>query len=120
MAVTTPRKISKDDKGSEVMAVGSRKPRKTPGRRKTKTADIARLHCEVQVSMNLIAPEVTGPDKVYDSVAQYAEIDRAELVGLVPSRTLAAIPRQRWAQLDLSTETTIEWNLAERNRKLRA
>lgn len=74
----------------------------------------------VQVSMNLIAPEVTGPDKVYDAVAQYAEIDRAELVGLVPSRTLAAIPRQRWSQLDLSTETTIEWNLAERNRKLRA
>ena len=74
----------------------------------------------VQVSMNLIAPEVTGPDKVYDAVAQFAEIDRAELVGLVPSRTLAAIPRQRWAQLDLSTETTIEWNLAERNRKLRA
>ena len=74
----------------------------------------------VQVSMNLIAPEVTGPDKVYDAVAQFAEIDRAELVGLVPSRTLAAIPRQRWTQLDLSTETTIEWNLAERNRKLRA
>jgi glutamate formiminotransferase len=63
---------------------------------------------------------ITGPDKVYDAVAQFAEIDRAELVGLVPSRTLAAIPRQRWAQLDLSTETTIEWNLAERNRKLRA
>ena len=74
----------------------------------------------VQVSMNLIAPEVTGPDKVYDAVAQFAEIDRAELVGLVPSRTLAEIPRQRWTQLDLSTETTIEWNLAERNRKLRA
>jgi glutamate formiminotransferase len=72
-----------------------------------------------QVSMNLIAPEITGPAAVYDAVSTLASIERAELVGLVPARTLAEIPRSRWSQLDLSTETTIEWNLAERNRKMR-
>jgi signal transduction histidine kinase len=42
MAVTTPRKISKDDRGSWVMAVGSLTPSKTPGMRMTKTAAKAR------------------------------------------------------------------------------
>jgi glutamate formiminotransferase len=71
-----------------------------------------------QVSMNLIAPEITGPMAVYDAVAQRAPIDRAELVGLVPARVLAEIPRSRWAELDLSNERTIEWRLAQRNRSL--
>ena len=68
-----------------------------------------------QVSMNLIDPAVTGPDAVWDFVERYAAIDRAELVGLVPARTLAAIDRSRWAQLDLSAEKTIESRLARRN-----
>ena len=72
-----------------------------------------------QVSMNLIAPEITGPDVVYDFVAERAEIDFAELVGLVPARTLARIDRSRWAQLDLSSDKTIEARLARRN-QLRA
>lgn len=68
-----------------------------------------------QVSMNLIAPEVTGPDAVYDFVAARAEIDFAELVGLVPARTLARIERSRWESLDLSSDKTIESRLARRN-----
>mgnify|MGYP003858546601 CR=1 FL=1 len=73
-----------------------------------------------QVSMNLIAPEITGPMAVYDAVAALAPIDRAELVGLVPARVLAEIPRSRWAELDLSNEKTIEWKLAQRNRTLQS
>ena len=73
-----------------------------------------------QVSMNLIAPEITGPMAVYDAVAALAPIDRAELVGLVPARVLAEIPRARWAELDLSNEKTIEWKLAQRNRTLQS
>jgi len=53
---------------------------------------------------------------VYDRVAELAEIERAELVGLVPARVLAAIPRSRWTTLDLSNERTIEWRIARRNR----
>ena len=71
-----------------------------------------------QVSMNLIDHEVTGPAEAYDAVAALAPIDRAELVGLVPARALARIPRERWSELDLSGEKTIEWRLAERNRRL--
>jgi len=71
-----------------------------------------------QVSMNLIDYAVTGPLQVYDFVAQHAQIDRAELVGLVPARALANIPRNRWSELDLSAEKTIESTMAARNRKL--
>ena len=71
-----------------------------------------------QVSMNLIDYTATGPLQVYDIVAQHAQIDRAELVGLVPARALADIPRSRWNELDLSAEKTIESTMAARNRKL--
>jgi glutamate formiminotransferase len=69
----------------------------------------------VQVSMNLIDPSVTGPDAVWDFVEHHAPIDRAELVGLVPARTLAGIDRSRWTQLDLSSDKTIEARFARRN-----
>src|SRR5690606_8929667 len=39
---------------------------------------------EVQVSMNLVAPERVGPADVYDRVAGSTRIARAELVGLAP------------------------------------
>jgi glutamate formiminotransferase len=71
-----------------------------------------------QVSMNLIDYTATGPLQVYDIVAQHAQIDRAELVGLIPARALADIPRSRWNELDLSAEKTIESTMAARNRKL--
>lgn len=72
-----------------------------------------------QVSMNLIDPAVTGPDAVWDMVERHAPIDRAELVGLVPARTLAGIARSRWEQLDLSSDRTIEARFARRNQSPR-
>jgi glutamate formiminotransferase / 5-formyltetrahydrofolate cyclo-ligase len=71
----------------------------------------------VQVSMNLVDPELVGPDQVYDEVAALCEaagtrIEGAELVGLVPAKVLAEVPEARWAQLDLSVEQTIEHRIA--------
>ena len=68
----------------------------------------------VQVSMNLIRPDFVGPMAVHDSIATHAAIDRAELVGLLPTSVLADIPRVRWEQLDLAVEKTIEWRLDNR------
>lgn len=70
----------------------------------------------VQVSCNLIDPLVTGPEVVYDAVATRAPIAHAELVGLVPAEVLAAVPPERWAQLDLSPGRTVEARLAARSR----
>jgi glutamate formiminotransferase len=68
----------------------------------------------VQVSMNLIDPDVTGPADVWDAVAAQARIERAELVGLAPASLLDATPHERWAALDLAPERTIEARLAAR------
>jgi glutamate formiminotransferase len=70
-----------------------------------------------QVSMNLVDPEVLGPSVAFDLVAGLAEIDPtdgAELVGLVPESVLAEVDEQRWAELDLSGERTIQARLARR------
>ena len=77
-----------------------------------------------QVSMNLIAPDRVGPMAAFDAVAAAVErlggqVERAELVGLVPARCLAGVPRDRWTELDLSVEQTIEWQLAQRNQRQR-
>jgi len=64
-----------------------------------------------QVSCNLIDPLHTGPAVVFDAVARRAEIDRAELVGLVPAAVLAGIPAHRWSELDLDPSRTIEARL---------
>jgi glutamate formiminotransferase len=73
---------------------------------------------DVQVSMNLVDPEVIGPAAAYDLVATHlpagAAIQRAELVGLVPSSVLLAIDRRRWSALDLDEDRTIEARLARR------
>jgi glutamate formiminotransferase len=63
---------------------------------------------EVQVSMNLIGPDALGPAEAWDLVAAHAEPDRAELVGLVPRAILDRTPTQRWSQLDLAPDRTIE------------
>jgi glutamate formiminotransferase len=68
----------------------------------------------VQVSMNLIDPLQVGPAEAYDRVAALAQVDGAELVGLVPAAVLAAIPRQRWEELDLGESRSIEAWLARR------
>lgn len=66
---------------------------------------------DVQVSMNLIAPDVVGPAEAWDRVAAHVPLARAELVGLVPRSVLDRTPRSRWAQLDLAEDTTIEARL---------
>jgi glutamate formiminotransferase / 5-formyltetrahydrofolate cyclo-ligase len=65
----------------------------------------------VQVSMNLVAPERLGPAAAYDLVAARALVGRAELVGLIPQTVLQAVPRDRWAGLDLDADRTIEARL---------
>ena len=61
--------------------------------------------------MNLIDPQTVGPAEVYDRVAAVAEIASAELVGLAPQKVLDAVHENRWEQLNLSVETTIESRL---------
>jgi hypothetical protein len=68
-----------------------------------------------QVSCNLIDPLVIGPSVVYDEVASRLPVGggilRCELVGLVPRSVLETQDRQRWAQLGLGEELTIESRL---------
>jgi glutamate formiminotransferase len=73
----------------------------------------------VQVSMNLVAPDVIGPAAAIDLVAGAARergigVAGAELVGLLPRRVLSAVPRARWAELDLAEDRTIEARIAAR------
>jgi glutamate formiminotransferase / 5-formyltetrahydrofolate cyclo-ligase len=73
----------------------------------------------VQVSMNLIDPEEVGPADAYDLVARLggevgAAVVGTELVGLLPASVLERVPRDRWDQLDLSEDRTIEARLSER------
>lgn len=68
----------------------------------------------VQVSMNLVDPARVGPAQAFDLVARHAVVARSELVGLVPMSVLRAVPRWRWAELDLGVERTIEWRLEQR------
>lgn len=69
---------------------------------------------EVQVSCNLIRPWEFGPEACYDAVRNLAEIDRAELVGLIAKELLERIPLDRYAELDVNAERTIEARLRER------
>ena len=67
----------------------------------------------VQVSMNLIEPARVGPAEAHDRVAAVAHemrctISRSELVGLVPRSVLSATPHERWSELDLADDRTIE------------
>jgi hypothetical protein len=65
----------------------------------------------VQVSCNLIDPLSVGPGAVFDAVATRSAVARAELVGLLPARVLAAIPEHRWRELDVGSSRTIEARL---------
>ena len=62
----------------------------------------------VQVSMNLVDPLTVGPAAATDAVAALAAVAGCELVGLVPEAVLRAIPSQRWEELDLADDRTIE------------
>lgn len=66
-----------------------------------------------QVSMNLTDPDRYGPADAFDAVARLATVAGAELVGLVPEAVLAAIPPDRWAELDLARSRTIEARLQQ-------
>ena len=57
--------------------------------------------------MNLVDPYALGPATAYDAVAARAQVDRAELVGLVPAAVLAAVPPERWAELGLGPDRTL-------------
>lgn len=80
-----------------------------------------RVDSQIQISMNLVEPLVVGPADVYDTVrseterthgkSRNVEIDRAELVGLVPGEVLNAIPLAERSRLDLSQERTIEYRI---------
>lgn len=69
-----------------------------------------------QVSMNLVEPSLVGPAEAFDRVERATRdaggtVEGAELVGLLPATTLHAIPRQRWAELDVDAGRTIEARL---------
>lgn len=69
----------------------------------------------VQISCNLVAPERVGPAEVYDQVAALlpeGAFDHAELVGLVPATVLRSVPQERWRELDLAPEQSIEARIA--------
>ncbi|NLD78629.1 MAG: hypothetical protein GX643_18430 [Acidimicrobiales bacterium] len=68
----------------------------------------------VQVSMNLIAPEVVDPATATDAVAEHAEVAGCELVGLLPRAVLGRIPPERWGELGLAEDRTIEAQLERR------
>ena len=63
--------------------------------------------------MNLTDPDRCGPADAFDAVARFANVARAELVGLVPEAVLAAIPPDRWSELDLARSRTTEARLQE-------
>jgi glutamate formiminotransferase len=68
----------------------------------------------VQVSMNLVDPEVVGPAEAYDLVRAQVHVAGAELVGLLPDRVLRRIPPSRWQELDVGVPRTLEARLAGR------
>lgn len=69
----------------------------------------------VQVSMNLLDPLRVGPAEAWDRVAALVPVAGAELVGLVPAAVLERTAADRWGQLDLGEDRTIEARLAARS-----
>jgi glutamate formiminotransferase len=65
----------------------------------------------VQVSMNLVDPFRVGPAAAHDAVAALVPVSGAELVGLVPDAVLRAVPEERWSELDLAADRTVEARL---------
>jgi glutamate formiminotransferase len=65
----------------------------------------------VQVSLNLVDPIAVGPAAAYDAIAALVPVAGAELVGLLPAAVLQGVPTERWAELDLGPDRTIEARL---------
>lgn len=72
-----------------------------------------RVGSTLQVSCNLLEPALIGPEQVFDAVARRADIERAELVGLLPAQVLDPIGVHRHRELDVGEDRTIESRLAE-------
>lgn len=93
-----------------------------------RTSNVRSLGLQVgdlsQVSVNLIEPENVGPDyvleRIEDAIDPQYSISHCELVGLLPARALVRISREKWETLDLAPQKTIEWQLAQRNERLRS
>lgn len=62
----------------------------------------------VQVSMNLVDPWRVGPADAADEVAVRAPVAGCELVGLLPRAVLDRVDPERWDELDLGPDRTIE------------
>jgi glutamate formiminotransferase/glutamate formiminotransferase/formiminotetrahydrofolate cyclodeaminase len=76
-----------------------------------------RLGDVTQVSCNLVDPVALGPAELYDAVRSLADdagtaLARAELVGLVPGAVLGAVDVERWSELDLAPDRTVEARLS--------
>ena len=67
-----------------------------------------------QVSVNLVSPTIANPVDVVDAVKQHNAVHHCELVGLLPEEILRAIPQDRWEELDLAEDRTIESRLQRR------
>lgn len=69
-----------------------------------------------QVSCNLLSPARVTPRDVAAQLRgllpRGASLERCEVVGLVPSAVLAAVPTTEWATLGLSAELDVEVRLA--------
>jgi glutamate formiminotransferase/glutamate formiminotransferase/formiminotetrahydrofolate cyclodeaminase len=72
----------------------------------------------VQVSLNLVDPLTVGPAVAYDAVAALTAVAGAELVGLLPAAVVDQVPSERWAELDLGPDRTIEARLEARSGRL--
>lgn len=66
----------------------------------------------LQISCNLIEPSKVGPAEAYDLVDNLLKVAEAELVGLIPASVLTAASSQRWTQLGISADRTIEAHLS--------
>ena len=70
----------------------------------------------VQVSMNLVDPLRLGPAGAHDAVAAQVAVAGAELVGLIPQAVLDAVPEDRWEELDLAADRTVESRITRHER----
>lgn len=71
----------------------------------------------MQVSCNLVDPHQVGPAAAHAAVTAAAQrhgaaVARAELVGLLPRAVLDAIDSERWSELDVAADRTVEHRLA--------
>lgn len=74
---------------------------------------------QVQVSCNIIDTDAIRPSQLYDQVTSLlnppGRVNRAELVGLVPTSLLEREEPLRWTQLGLARDTTIETRIVNWN-----